>query len=180
LSFARTSQDAGKVFSGSYKDSVLNAIPSPQQMMEDILGVTGLHASFELKEADVMNIQASISHQKRMILYNPAYIEWLNRLTGDKWAVMALLAHEIGHHLNGHTMRKGGSSPPLELEADEFAGFILHQLGATLDESQKVMKFIAGLKASDTHPGRMARMMAIQNGWDKAAVADGATAANRH
>ncbi|MEO6613668.1 MAG: hypothetical protein ABIT05_12835 [Chitinophagaceae bacterium] len=178
LSFARTRQAGEKIIPGSYKDSVFNVIPSPQQMMEDIMSVTGLHASFELKEADVMNIQASISHQKRMIFYNPVYINWLNSLTGDKWAVMALLAHEIGHHLNGHTMRKGGSSPPVELEADEFAGFILHQLGATLEESQRVMKYIAGLKASETHPGRIARMLAIQKGWNRAVITDGATAAN--
>ena len=38
---------------------------------------------------------------------------------------MTLLAHEVGHHLNGHTIHRGGSTPELELEADEFAGFIL-------------------------------------------------------
>ena len=82
---------------------------------------------------------------------------------------MALLAHEIGHHLNGHTIRKGGSSPELELEADEFAGFTLHKLGATLKESQKVMHFIAKTKESATHPGRNSRLLAIEKGWTKAA-----------
>ncbi len=180
LSFARPHQAGEKARATRFKDSIFSVIPSPQQMLLDILSVTGLHDDFELKEADVPNIQASIVHKKRYILYNPAYITWLNKLTGDKWAVMALLAHEVGHHLNGHTMHKGGSSPPVELEADEFAGFILHQLGATLEESQKVMKYIAGLKASETHPGRMARMLAIQNGWDRAAIADGTTAATNH
>ena len=91
-----------------------------------------MQTDFELKEANVLNIEASISHRKRYILYNPTYITTLNNLTKNKWAVMALLAHEVGHHLNGHTIRKGGSTPELELQADEFAGFILHKLGATL------------------------------------------------
>ena len=177
LSYARPCQLKKQAFSPGlpYRDSVLAVIPPPQQLLQEIMNATGLQADFELKEADVLNIQASISHRKRYILYNPVYINWLNRITRDKWATMALLAHEVGHHLNGHTIRKGGSSPQVELEADQFAGFILHKLGATLQQSQQVMKYIAGLKASGTHPGRIARMLAIQAGWNKAAATEGNT-----
>ncbi len=150
-------------------DSTLKSIPRPEEMLQEIMSVTGLSAGFELKQADILNIQASISHRKRMILYNPAYVEWLNKLTKDKWAVMLLLAHEVGHHLNGHTIRKGGSSPKVELEADEYAGFILFKLGATLEDAQKVMNYIAGNNTSATHPGKMARKQAIQSGWNKGA-----------
>lgn len=153
-------------------DSVLSKIPDPGQLLREIIEVTGLHSDFELKAADVMNIQASISRRKkREILYNPEYVSWLNKLTRDKWSLTALLAHEVGHHLNGHTIRKGGSSPNVELEADEFAGFVLYKLGATLEDAQKVMNYIAGMEASETHPGRMARKQAIQKGWDKASSA---------
>lgn len=149
-------------------DSVLLRIPPPQELLKEIVDVTGLQMDFELKEADVMNIQASISHHNREILYNPSYITWINKLTRDKWCTMALIAHEVGHHLNGHTIRKGGSSPAVELEADEFAGFILFKLGATLEDAQKVMNYIAGVNASDTHPGRADRKEAIKKGWEKA------------
>jgi hypothetical protein len=169
FSFARPQASIIPVKNVIYKDSVLLAIPSPQQLLKEIMAVTGLQTDFELKEADVMNIQASISHRKRLILYSPSYVTWLNNATRSKWPLMALLAHEVGHHLNGHTMKKGGSSPALELEADEFAGFVLYKLGATLQQSQEVMKYIAGLRGSETHPGRLARMQAIQAGWDKAA-----------
>ena len=83
---------------------------------------------------------------------------------------MALLAHEVGHHLNGHTIRKGGSTPELELEADEFAGFILHKLGATLQQSQNVMNYIAKEKESKTHPSKDSRLSAIEKGWNKASL----------
>ena len=145
-------------------------VSSIQGMLQEIIDATGLHTDFELKEADVLNIEASISHRKRYILYNPAYITSLNNITKNKWAVMTLLAHEVGHHLNGHTIRKGGSTPKLELEADEFAGFILHKLGATLQQSQNVMYYIAKTKESRTHPAKDSRLQAIEKGWNKAAA----------
>jgi hypothetical protein len=159
-------------------DSILASIPQPREVLAEITNVMGLHTNFELKSADVLNIQASISRNKRMILYNPEYINWINQLTRDKWCVTALIAHEVGHHLNGHTIRKGGSSPGVELEADEFAGFVLFKLGASLEDAQKVMNYIAGMDASETHPGRMARKQAIQRGWVKAGGELSAVAAN--
>jgi hypothetical protein len=143
-----------------------------REMLQDILDVTGLQTDIKLKEADVLNIEASISHRKRYISYNPTYIASLNKITRNKWSVMTLLAHEVGHHLNGHTIRKGGSTPELELEADEFAGFILQKLGATLQESQNVMHYISKAQESRTHPAKNSRLDAIEKGWNKAAAAE--------
>jgi len=149
-------------------DTSMMKIADVREMLQEIIDITGLQTDFELKEANVLNIEASDSHRKRFILYNPAYITTLNNLTKNKWAVMTLLAHEVGHHLNGHTIHKGGSTPELELEADEFAGFILYKLGATLKQSQNVMYYIAGEKASRTHPSKNSRLSAIEKGWNKA------------
>lgn len=143
-----------------------------REMLQDIIDITGLQTDIKLKEANVLNIEASISHRKRYISYNPTYIASLNKITRNKWAVMTLLAHEVGHHLNGHTIRKGGSTPELELEADEFAGFILQKLGATLQESQNVMHYISMAKESRTHPAKKSRLNAIEKGWNKAAAAE--------
>ncbi len=151
-----------------------------REMLQEIIEVTGLQTDIELKEADVLNIEASISHRKRYISYNPSYIASLNRITKNKWSVMALLAHEVGHHLNGHTIRKGGSTPGLELEADEFAGFILQKLGATLQQSQHVMHYIAKAKESRTHPGKNSRLQAIEKGWNKAAASEQVSAPAKH
>ncbi len=156
-------------------------IPSIEEMLKEIIAITGLQGDFELKQADVLNIEAFISHRKRYILYNPSFINRINSLTRDKWAAMALLAHEIGHHLNGHTIKKGGSNPEVELEADEFAGFILYKLGATLEQSQIVMHYIAKVEPSKTHPAKKSRMQAIEKGWTKAgeATTEKATAQQR-
>ena len=140
------------------------------EMINQIMQVIGLTPNFELKEARVDNVEASIARRKRYILYNPEFITWISGVTHDKWAAMLLLAHEVGHHLNGHTIKKGGSTPRLELEADEFAGFVLYKLGASLVQAQEVMKHIAATKASATHPSRASRMLAIEHGWNKAAA----------
>jgi ribosomal protein L19 len=116
-----------------------------------------------------LNIEASISRRKKYITYNPKFMNWVTNVTNDKWAAIALFAHEIGHHINKHTSRLGGSKPKLELEADEFAGYVLRKMGATLEESQLVMKYIATTATSKTHPCRSDRMVAIQKGWNKAA-----------
>jgi hypothetical protein len=139
-----------------------------QKLMAEIMNVLGLQPNFIMKVAKVSNVEASISHRKRYILYNPGFINQINTITRDQWTSTALLAHEIGHHLNGHTLGKAGSNPQLELEADEFAGFVLAKLGASLEQSQLVFKYISKVNSSKTHPGRMDRMIAIEKGWNKA------------
>ena len=150
-------------------DTTSVQFPQIPEMLLDIMSVTGLQCDFELREAKVLNIEATISHHKRYISYNPSFMEWINQVTNDKWAGYVLLAHEIGHHLDGHTIRKTGSTPAVELEADEFAGFVLFKLGATLQQAQHVMYYIAGAEASATHPARISRLQAIEKGWSRAA-----------
>jgi len=152
----------------SYTDTTTFKVSGMNEMFAEIINVAGLQRGYELKEADVLNIEASISHGKKYILYNPIYIATLTNITKNNWAAMALLAHEVGHHINGHTRRRGGSKPELELEADEFAGFILQKLGASLEQAQQVMHFIAKTTASSTHPARNSRLLAIEKGWNKA------------
>ena len=105
-----------------YKETALITLPQMQQMLSEIMNAVGLQNDFELREANVLNLEATISHRKRYISYNPEFINRVNAVAKDKWAVMTLLAHEVAHHLEGHTVRKCGSKPTLELEADEFAG----------------------------------------------------------
>ena len=169
LSFARTQLANNTPSSIAYSDTITLSISDARQMLTKIMDVLGLQASFELREAKVNNVEASIAHRKRYILYNPSFINWINNATKDKWAAIALLAHEVGHHLNGHTIKKSGSKPALELEADEFAGFVLYKLGASLEQSQEVMKYIANAEATRTHPARSSRMIAIEKGWSRAA-----------
>jgi hypothetical protein len=88
--------------------------------------------------------------------------------TGNKWTAVSIMAHEIGHHLNGHTLDSETSKPATELEADEFSGFVLQKMGASLPDAQAAMAAIASLKGSHTHPPKNQRLSAIAAGWGKA------------
>ena len=137
-------------------------------IIENILNQVGLHKNFQINAASVPNAAAVIRGSIRYILYSQNFIDQVNNSTGSKWAAISILAHEIGHHLNGHTLESTGSRPPIELEADEFSGFVLYKMGATLQEAQLAMTTIGSNSGSSTHPPKNARLEAIAVGWNKA------------
>jgi hypothetical protein len=141
------------------------SINDAEQIVNHIVNTMGIEENFILKEGRVKNIEASIKRKKQQIIYNPDFINNLQYASNSRWAIIALFAHEIGHHVKGHTHKKSGSRPHLELEADEFAGYVLQKMGAPLEESAIVMQYIATFKGSKTHPGRNDRTTAIRNGW---------------
>ena len=138
------------------------------KIIDHILETVGLQASFEIRRANVPNAAAVVYQGKRYILYNPSFIAAMDKAAGTPWASVAVLAHEIGHHLNGHTLDGKGSLPAIELEADEFSGFALRKMGASLSEAQVAMRIVASAKATRTHPARGDRLLAIANGWNHA------------
>jgi hypothetical protein len=128
----------------------------------------GLKPRFELKAANVDNAAAVIYDSKRYILYSQNFISKIEGATRTNWAAISILAHEIGHHLNGHTLERNGSRPSSELEADEFSGFVLRKMGASLPQAQAAMRILADEEGSYTHPARSARLEAIAVGWKQA------------
>ena len=141
---------------------------STEQVVQQIMGTIGLKSNFELRAANVPNAASVIIKGKRYILYNPKFMSQINTSSGSNWAAVSILAHEIGHHLSGHTLDNVGSRPATELEADEFSGFVLCKLGASLKDAQAVMEPIASLKGSHTHPPKRDRLVAIEAGWKRA------------
>lgn len=138
------------------------------QVVSRIMGSVGLKPRFEVKAANVPNAAAVIYNNQRYILYSQNFVEMVNRATQTDWGAVSIIAHEIGHHLNGHTLGVDGSRPSNELEADEFSGFVLQRMGATMLEAQAAMNALAHEEATETHPPRNARLEAIAAGWYRA------------
>ncbi|MBV9987478.1 MAG: M48 family metalloprotease [Chitinophagaceae bacterium] len=144
-----------------------------REIINDIIAVVGLKPNFEVQAMSKIDNAAAVTYNgKRFIVYNPQFITNLNIAAGNKWAAVSVLAHEIGHHLNGHTLSGQGSLPALELEADEFSGFVLQKMGATLSQAQAAMKIAGNYKESLTHPAGQDRLAAIQKGWNRATAAN--------
>lgn len=147
-----------------------------RDMIEQVMNFTGLPQNFQVTEADVPNAAAAIllDQQKvpqRVIAFNPDFIELVRRETGgNPWAAVSIMAHEVGHHLAGHTIQPGGSQPPIELEADKFSGFVLYKMGASRQDTLKAIQTLVpeSVRHDSTHPGRAQRVGAISDGWDSA------------
>lgn len=141
-----------------------------QNVLKNIMNYTGLPVNFKLMAADVDNACAVIQQNKsgdifRYIMYNQQFMMQVEDLTKNHWAETSILAHEIGHHLSGHTLLLGGSRPDLELESDRFSGFILYKMGASLDDAQIAVKTLCSDVGGSTHPAKKSRLVAITNGW---------------
>ncbi|WP_456429881.1 hypothetical protein [Rhodocaloribacter sp.] len=136
-----------------------------EQAIGRIMKFTGLPQNFTIKAANVPNAAAVIRDTKRLILYNQTFMERVRQTTNTDWAAISILAHEIGHHLSGHTLEAGGSRPETELQADRFSGYVLFKMSATLEQAQAAMEAMTSEGGSATHPPKSARLAAIANGW---------------
>ena len=108
----------------------------------------------------------------RVIIYDPEFLRDIERRT-DEWGPISIMAHEVAHHLLGHSVFNEGSIPPNELDADFYSGFVLQKLGASLESAQAAMRLTASPRGSSSHPPRRERLDDIARGWRKAAAGGG-------
>jgi hypothetical protein len=137
-----------------------------QVAVSTIIKYTGLVQNFVVAEANIPNAEAFVNNEKRVILYNPQFIQRIVNSSSTDWAATGILAHEIGHHLLGHTIQSR-VDPKMELDADRFAGFVLQKMGASIIQAQAGWKDLSAT-ASVTHPGREDRLRAVREGWTAA------------
>jgi hypothetical protein len=143
--------------------------------LDDILNVIGASKRFVLKEcSNINNAVALTMNGVRYIMYDPEFMTSLSY--GDEWSNKFILAHEVGHHINGHTVDvlAANSSNKVslstrriqELESDEFAGFVLGRLGASLLDALSGVQSLSDKDDSySTHPRRSRRIAAIKKGF---------------
>lgn len=139
-----------------------------------IMGFTGLPANFQVVSGPVPNAAAVILLDqnripRRVIAFNPQFMSMVaQQAAGNQWAATSIMAHEIAHHLSGHTIVPGGSRPEIELEADKFSGFVLQKMGAPLAGATQMILALGSDHASPTHPAKQQRASAIREGWEEA------------
>jgi hypothetical protein len=149
--------------------------------VNQIMGYTGLPANFVVVSGPVDNAAAVIlldDHKvpRRVIAFNPQFMASAEaKVGGSPWGPISVMAHEIAHHLSGHTIVPGGSRPEIELEADKFSGFVLYKMGAPLTDAQKMIIAVGSDHGSPTHPGKQQRADAIRQGWSQSCQQAGGT-----
>lgn len=129
-----------------------------------------------------------------VIFYNQTFLNGLKGgIESTKWAIRCIIAHEIGHHILGHTsivaslIGEDGNSPEArrkrEKRADYFAGFVIRQFpGSTVDNAMEGLKSLdndAYFPKSDDeefasdYPTLSHRRQAVEDGfnaWDNLGV----------
>jgi len=154
-----------------------------ENALDRILNVIGASKRFVLQPCDNINNASAISYKGiRYILYDSNFMNTINN--SNNWGNLFILAHEVGHHINGHSVdlvlyasetvetKTLEQKRMQELEADEFAGFILAKLGGDITEVNKLINKISSNKddSNSTHPNASKRINAIKIGYDKTLI----------
>ena len=153
-----------------------------QKSLDKIIAVTGISKRFALYQCSgINNCEAITFRGIRYIFYDQNFMKSITASAGS-WTNLSILAHEVGHHVNAHSQDwlalASGEIQGItleqkrqqEIEADEFSGFVLAKLGATLIQAQAAIKLASddGDDTYSTHPSRSKRLSAIERGYNQA------------
>lgn len=142
-------------------------------IVDNIVRITGLQNKFKLFSIPNSNNCSAVCLENevgsdRYIIFDRLFLQRFEKTT-NKWFVTGVVAHELGHHFNGHTLSGYGSRPDMELEADAFAGYIMQKLGAGKQEAKSIFSFLKPNQGPPSHPFRAQRYEAVERGWNEAA-----------
>lgn len=182
VTFNSYSQNDGLEICFQYQKSLkgFSSNKSATDALNKILNVIGASQNFSLISCDEINNALAITYKgERYILYDRNFLNTLEELSNN-WSSTFILAHEIGHHINGHTRdflisnvldnQSLEDRRKEEIEADEFAGFIVSKLGASYAQIEETIDLIASNESDlySTHPSYDKRIAAVKKGFDKA------------
>lgn len=166
---AQQTNQCGIVVPPQRISSSFSSVYEAGQYIETMLDSINWKENFLIREQNgINNAYATIIRNKRYIVYDNNFLENLDAYAKTKWASISVLAHEMGHHYRNHVIDAQGSTPPKEIEADYFSGYVMAKLGASLNEAIAAMEQIASPRASSTHPAKADRLAAITRGWNYA------------
>ncbi|MFN0035018.1 MAG: SUMF1/EgtB/PvdO family nonheme iron enzyme [Saprospiraceae bacterium] len=137
------------------------------RIVSEICNAVGVSQNFDIRSSNVENAMATNNGSRRVILYSTVFLKKFNEDARTRWAAYSVMAHEIGHHFNGHDFGEPnpGKRKTMELEADRFAGSALRLLGATLDEAKAGIETFALDAEQPFHPSAKGRREALASGW---------------
>ena len=110
-----------------------------EDAVNKILSVIGTSQKPVLQAcSNINNAVAAVYKGQRYILYDRDFMNSLTAGSNQYWSNMFILAHEVGHHINGHSLdiilyasdiidpKSLVEKRKQELEADEFALLCIH------------------------------------------------------
>ncbi len=132
----------------------------------EILLSVGIKKTVLYYEAPIDNALATIYNGQLLIVYDPLFLQSMERISGNQGGSKLVLAHEIGHLLNLHNISQSSSSPWWdELDADFFAGSVAYKQNIPIETVYKCSEIYPTTSYSATHPHRNSRIKTMINGY---------------
>lgn len=147
-----------------------------QEALERLIEQAGVRQDriVTMEKAGLQNAVAMLCEDydgevKQLVVWDPHFLGELDRKAGTNWASVAVLAHELAHHLNNDTGQNPGRIPPherreQELYADRYAGQKLRAFGVSKDNAVAVFHHLGA--GGDTHPSADERVVMAGEGWE--------------
>lgn len=156
----------------------INRVPDNDRLGQFVKGwileITGsirYNPSIDICPVDDKNVFATLKEDHFVLLYGRPMFGPLMAAPRTNWEAIALLSHEVGHivlHFQEYSHPEGVSRKEIELEADEFSGFILAKLGVPWETLHVFEKYGDYAFDSPEHHGTPAeRRHAAAVGWKK-------------
>ena len=157
-----------------------------EQALNKIINSVDIRQNFIIGYCpDIENCFAVTYRGVRYIIYDREFMRDIAK-GNDENVNLSILAHEIGHHVYGHTvdfeLYENNSIPPpslrkkrmQELEADEFSGFVMAKLGKSLSEALFAVNQLPrnSNDVNSTHPSRDKRISAVKKGYNRGKKGD--------
>lgn len=135
----------------------------------------GIQDAPKIYQGDVSTAIAAILDGRRVIIYSPEFVRMLEQATDrEAWVAYSVLAHELGHHVNGHTLGGHGDGWLQELQADYYSGFALARLGASREDARAALlawsDVTSEVAGTVDHPPLEARLEHVDKGWREGAA----------
>jgi len=142
----------------SYADNA--SIPG---IIRRIVLTTGLAPRFAAYPAKIGTACASRDADLQPVIYYDE--DWLKDYSkGDYWIQLGVLAHEIGHLVNGHGTGDGLNQYQREIEADVFLGRVVALISGTIQEAELGVS-LQPEEGTATHPPRFVRRASVDQGY---------------
>jgi Domain of Unknown Function (DUF1080) len=126
--------------------------------------------NFKIMRASISNAMSTRDeYNSRYIYYSLNFFQNNN----NKWGLIAVLAHEIGHHINNDPINNDSLAVNThrredELHADQFAGKVICRMHGSLKDAKLLMDQNCSTLETSLYPSKEARLEALSNGYENA------------
>ncbi len=159
-------------YEGNNEIVIKKASKKYSEIIDSICSKMSIINKYKIYEAPIGNAVALYYQGQYIIIIDPIFLTEIADGTKSNFSIISILAHEVGHHILGHSLKPASLNDPnrpvQELEADEYSGKVLNKInvdnswGSSINYAVDIKKHPA--LVYNGYPGNLERKAAIFNG----------------